>query len=507
MEEVHFRNDHRDGWSAHASAREVVSVVFRRRRLIVLSFIGLLAGAILAIRLLPRSYQAEMKILVERQRVDPVVSTNPSIVQSDQTLTPDEVSSEVELFQSRDSLEKAVVDCGLYQPSGRWSLPAIKLRLLEALGHAPDRNTRIYYAVLQLEDDLQVIPINNSNLIKVTYEAHSPALAAKVLNDLSDLYLAKHLAVRRPPGTSQFFDDQAEQYKKDLENAQENLVSFDTRTGVTSADFEKQVALQKYSDFEIALQQTRADVANAKQRLRALEAQEASIPSRVTTQVRVADNPQLLADLKSTLLNLELKRTELLEKYDPSYPLVQEVENQIKQTLTAVAEAEKKGVHEETSDQDPTHEWVRTELAKTKADLVGLEARATVMSNAVQALQTRALRLDKASVKQQDLLRTVKTDEQDYLLYRQKREEARIDDALDQKRVVNVAVAEAAAIPWVPAGLSTGDKVALAFLIAGLLSLGLGFLSEYLDPSFRTPDEIMEHLDIPVLASIPKNGH
>ncbi|HEV2494758.1 MAG TPA: Wzz/FepE/Etk N-terminal domain-containing protein [Terriglobia bacterium] len=487
--------------------REVVSVVFRRRRLIVLSFIGLIAGALLAVWLIPPSYQAEMKILVERERVDPVVSTNPSVIQADRSLTPDEVSSEVELFQSRDSLEKAVMDCGLYETKGRWSLSAIKLHLLEALGHATDKNTQIYDAVLQLEHDLQVIPINNSNLIKVTYDAHSPELAARVLKELSNLYLAKHLSVRRPPGTSQFFDQQAEQYKKDLENAQENLVSFDTRTGVTSADFEKQVALQKYSDFQISLEQTRADVANAKQRLRALEAQEASIPSRITTQVRVADNPQLMADLKSTLLNLELKRTELLEKYNPSYPLVQEVENQIKQSLAAITDAEKKGVREETSDQDPTHEWVRTELAKTRADLVGLEARASVMSGAVRDLQGRALRLDQASVTQQDLLRTVKANEQDYLLYRKKREEARIDDALDQKRVVNVAVAEAAAIPWVPAGLSTPDKLVLAFLLAALFSLGLGFLSEYLDPSFRTPDEITEHLDIPVLASIPKNGH
>lgn len=508
MEEPIFRNHHSDGWSTHSSsAREVVGVVFRRRQVIVLSFIGLLAGAVLAVLLLPRSYEAEMKILVEHRRVEPVVSTNPSIIQSDRGLTPDEVSSEVELFQSRDSLEKAVVDCGLYETKSRWSLSAIKLRLLAALGHSPDRNMRIYNAVLKLENDLQVIPINNSNLIKVTYEAHSPELAAAVLKELSGLYLAKHLAVQRPPGTSQFFDQQAEQYKKDLENAQANLVSFDTRTGITSADFEKQVALQKYSDFQISLQQTLADVANAKQRLRALEAQEASIPSRVTTQMRVADNPQLMADLKSTLLNLELKRTELLEKYNPSYPLVREVENQIKQTVAAVADAEKKGVREETSDQDPTHEWVRTELAKTKADLVGLEARASVMSRAVQALQARALRLDKASVAQQDMLRAVKANEQDYLLYRQKREEARIDDALDQRRVVNAAVVETAAIPWMPSGLPTGDKLVLAFLVAGLLSLGLGFLSEYLDPSFRTPDEITQHLDIPVLVSIPKNGH
>jgi len=33
-----------------------------------------------------------------------------------------------------------------------------------------------------------------------------------------------------------------------------------------------------------------------------------------------------MANLKTILLNLEIKRTELLRPYEPSYPLVQEVE-------------------------------------------------------------------------------------------------------------------------------------------------------------------------------------
>lgn len=508
MEESIFQESGSNGRPSHVPPlREVVGVVCRRRRLVMLSFAGLLAGAVLAIWLLPPTYEAEMKILVQRERIDPVVSTGANVVEADRGLTPDEVSSEVEIFQSRDSLEKVVADCKLDEPGSRWSPGAIKLRLLEALGRAPDKNTRTFQAVLKLEGDLQAIPVNNSNLIKITYQGHSPERTARVLKELGDLYLAKHLAMHRPPGTSEFFDQEAQQYQKRLADAEQSLVSFNNRTGVVSADFEKQVVLQKYNDFDVSLQQTRADIANTQQRVHALEAQEASIPSRVTTQVRTADNPQLMADLKSTLLNLELKRTELLKKYDPTYPLVQQVETQISQARAAVTDAETRGIREETSDQDPTHEWVRTELAKSRADLVGLEARASAMSQAVKSLQVRALSLNKASVVQQDLLRTAKANEQDYLLYHQKREEARIGDALDQKRVLNVAVAEAAAIPWVPVSLPMSDKLVLAFLLAGLLSLALAFVSEHLDPSFRTPAEMKEYLEIPVLASIPKNGH
>src|SRR5882762_3463255 len=194
---------HSAGKPQHSfTLRDLVGMAFRRRRVIILAFAGLMAGFILAILILPPTYEAEMKILVQRERVDPVVSTEPNVNQSDRNLTLDEITSEVELFQSRDSLEKTVVDCGLYEPRNPWSIGAIELRVLGSLGLAADKQTRIYKAVLKMETkDLQVIPLNASDIIKVTYQSESPRLAAQVLKELADLYLAKHTAVRRPQGT------------------------------------------------------------------------------------------------------------------------------------------------------------------------------------------------------------------------------------------------------------------------------------------------------------------
>lgn len=485
--------------------RDLVGVVFRRRRVIVLAFAGLTLGAILAILILPPTYEAEMKILVHRERVDPVVSTEANVNQSDRNLTLDEITSEIELFQSRDSLEKTVVDCELYEPRNRWSLGAIELRVLGTFGLAPDKQTRIYKAVLKMETkDLQVIPLNSSDIIKVTYQSASPSLAAQVLKELGDLYLAKHTAISRPQGTADFFQQQAQRYEKEMAASEGLLVSFTKQTGIVSADLEKQVALQKINDFDLTLQQTRASIAETQKRLRMLEKEGGSVPARVTTQIKVADNPQLMANLKTTMLDLELKRTELLERYDPTYPLVQEVETKLLETRASIEEAEKRGIREETTDQEPAHAWIKTEIVKAKADLVGLRARATAMSGALKKLEDRAQNLASESVVQQDLLRTAKANEDNYLLYHRKREEARIADALDQRKIINAVVAEAPMIPLLPASLPTSVKLVLALLIATLGSAGLGFLVEYLDPSFRTPQDVEEYLDIPLLASLPR---
>ena len=509
MDEAKSEKKHNgnNGASPSFSLRDLLGAIFRRKRLILLSFMGVLLGALLAIIILPSTYEAQMKILVEHERVDPVVSPQGNVVESDRYLTPDEVSSEVELFQSRDSLKQVIVDHGLYEIKNPWSLAGIKMRVLGTLGLAPGKDERIFKAVLKLEKDLHVIPLNNSNMIRVTYEARSPQTAEQVLTGLGNLYLAKHAEVHRPGGTTEFFEQQADQYKRELASAESRLIKMSQQTGVVSADFEKQATLQKLSDFDVSLQQTRASIAETKQRIQALQEKEESIPSRITTQVRNADNPELMASLKTTLLNLEIKRTELLEAYEPGYPLVQEVEKQIAQAVTAIADAKAGAVHEETTDQNPTHEWVSTEMAKAQADLMGLEARSSALSRGLNTLHQKALKLDQQSVVQQDLLRTAKADEDSYLLYHRKREEARIADALDRSKIINVAVAEAAAAPLVPTGLSLTVKLILAIVIAALASLGAGLLQEHLDPSFRTTAEVKEYLDIPLVAAVPRNDH
>ena len=196
-----------------------------------------------------------------------------------------------------------------------------------------------------------------------------------MLSTLGNLYLEKHVVVHRPPGTLDFFEQETERYRKGLADGEAHLVDF-THDGTVSARLEKEAALQKLAEFEAAERQTQQAIGETQQRIKTLEAQASSTPPRMVTQVRNSDDGVLLSGLRSNLLNLELKRTELLEKFEPGYRLVREVDAQIAQTRSALAAAEKSKLRDETTDQDPTYGWVRAELAKARTDLAGLQAKA-----------------------------------------------------------------------------------------------------------------------------------
>jgi uncharacterized protein involved in exopolysaccharide biosynthesis len=495
----------RDGLAL--TLRDVVAPVFRKRQMATLLFLGIFLGAILAMLLLPRKYEAEMKLLVNRERVDAVVTPNPDspvAAAPVPVINEEDLNSEVELLKSRDLLEKVVLICGLEsQEKSAWE------RALERAeewmrGTPTTGEARLARSVQMLENRLVVDPLKKTTLIRVSYTARDPELAARVLQTLAIRYQEKHATVHRLAGTFTFFDQETDHYRNELVIAEAQLTQFNSEEGIVSASAQKQLVLQQLSQFEAELQQAQANATEARERALALKTQARATPDRQTTQMKKVDNAQLFAQLEGTLLSLELRRSEMLMKYAPSYPPVQEVENQIAETRAAIARAGKSPVEEVITDRPPAQDWMATELAKAETDGAALEAQAIETARIVRHYRDTAQNLDRKGMEQDDLARNVKTWEENYLLYLRKREEARISDALDRKRIVNVSIAEAATIPALPT-LHLAWVLIGGFFAAGIVSVGSAYAVDRLDPSFRTPDELSRYLDMKVLASIPEN--
>jgi uncharacterized protein involved in exopolysaccharide biosynthesis len=474
------------------SLRDVLAIVFRHKRVILISFWGILLGAVVAAVLEPPEYRASTEFLIERERLDPVISpgaSNPPAFRGE--VTEEELNSEIELLESSDVLRQVVISCGLNQ----------RKSLLSYLLGPEDEATRIAKAVARLQKALKVEVVRKSNVISVGYAADNPGLAVQVLSVLGDAYLKKNVEVHRPPGQFEFFDQETEAYKNNLSDAETKLKVFSGGNDGVAPQMARDITLQQLSQFRATLQQTRAEIASTEERIRVLEKQSSTTPQRLTTQARQTDDAQVLEGLKNTLNSLELKRTELLTKYQPGYALVQEVDKQIADTRASIAGEESRPIREETTDRNPTFGWIDEELAKARADDSGLQARAASLEAIVAKYTTKAQELDEKGIAQQDLLRTVKTAEENYLMYQRKREEARMTNALDQTRILNVAIAEQPTAPTLPSN-SPWTLLIVGGFLAVVVSLGTAFTLDYMDTSFRTPAEVLSELNIPVLGAI-----
>lgn len=479
------------------SLRDLVAPLFRRKKIILITFFAIFGVFMTVGLLLGRSYSSHMTILVNRERLDPLISTQQTmpVVTTNNAVTREEINSEAELLRSHDVLETVVAANGLQKHHGFSIFDLLRPNQTEA-----DRTER---AVKQLANGLKIAPIQESNIIQVSYASRDPRLAYGVLKSLGDAYMDKNVAVHRPAGSYKFFVEETQKYNDELHAAEDTLRHFEQQHALADPDDQMSNLAQQVATSVGTLHQAEETIAADEQRIREDQTQMTSTPQRSITQQASSSNDKLIDDVTAALLSAETKRMQLALKYDDSYPLVKEADQEIARDKAVLEQAETKKYVAQTTDRDPTFELLREDLAKTDADLAAQRAIRAAAQQSIHSIQAQMVDLDQLALSQHDLQREMKAAESNYLLYLGKREQEMASNGMDATRIANVAIAVPPAIPVLPV-YSMFLVALVAFAVAMCLSLGAGYAADYFDSSFYTPAQVSETLAIPVVIAMPK---
>jgi uncharacterized protein involved in exopolysaccharide biosynthesis len=473
--------DHTETKVLLPTRRDIASRIFRQRGVFIVTFLIVVTGFVVTGQFKPK-YRAEMKVLVSKQRVDPIVTTGQDSTPQLQTVNvrEEDLNSEAEILKGEDLLRQLVPAAGLV---GADSMDAVAVE----------------QAVRKLQKHLDVSVVAKTDLIAVRYESQNPDQSRRVLATLAALYLKKQRSVHGPDFQVSFFSQQVEEHSSALHRAEQKLLDFTRATGVVSASLQRELTVRQLEDLNQAKRTNDAEIAEAKARTSQLDTQIESEPTRLVTDRRKADNPQLLNQLNATLLSLQLKRTDLLAKYDPRYRLVLDVDQEIATTQAMIKVQLATPLHDETTAANPTHLAIANSLVTSRAELAGYRAKGAQLSSAAAAIEQTAQDLAEKDTQQEALLRDVKTEKDQYQLYVDKLEQARMTSSLNEGGILNVELAEDPSAPALPQNAPL--VVLAAVLFAGtLLGLGTAFLADVFDPTVRNTSELSDVLGLPLLA-------
>jgi len=480
------------------SLRDLVAPLFRRRRIVLISFAVTFAAMVVFALLRGPSYSSGMAILVNRERLDPLVSTEqttPVVTTNNNAVTQEEINSEAELLRSHDVLREVVLADGLQKHRG--------FSIFDLLRPGQTEADRVERAVKNLAGGLKIAPIRESNIIEVTYASENPKLAYSVLKSLGDAYMAKHVAVHRSAGSYEFFAKETQKYSAELLSDEDSLRHFEEQYDLADPDDQLSNLAKQVATSVGTLHQAEESIAADERRIEEDQIQMGKTPQRSITQLATSSNDKLIDDMTAALLAAETRRMQLALKYDDGYPLVKEADQEIARNKAAVEQAEAKKYVAQTTDRDPTFELLREDLAKTEADLAAQRATRTAAQGSIADIQKRMVELDQLALSQHDLQREAKAAESNYLLYLGKREQERASNAMDMTRIANVAIAVPPAIPVLPV-VGWPFIVLVGLAISVCLSIGIGYAADYFDPSFHTPAQVSDTLGIPVVIAMPK---
>jgi uncharacterized protein involved in exopolysaccharide biosynthesis len=470
------------------SLRDIAVVVFRQRWLILLTFLTTVTVAALLAVFLPYEYESRMKFLVKNVRVEaPVTPDKTGVAVDPNDVSEGQIISQIELLKSRDLLLQVVTNN----------------KLAESATGAEPTTEEIERAVYQLELDLQITPVKKANIIEVSYNSKSPETAAAVLNNLSELYLEKHIKLHRTPGTFDFFKEQTEQSQRELRDAENKLSAFQKKMNVVSITQQKDLGLGRFMETQARLNDLNGAIKETDKRIAEIEKQLSGMERRISTQSRVIPNQDSVERFNTMLVELRNRRAQLLTKFQPEDRLVKEVDEQIRITNEALAKATQTTYSEQASDINPLRQNLESELAKAKVEQTGRFALRDNLEGQVRQYQEQLAKLKGATTVHDDLSRQVKKADETYLLYAQKQEESRISNELDKQKFSNVTVAEAATVPRLPNKANRPLTVLLGGVMGLLLGIGCAITAEFFRETVHTPRELEALTGLLVVATVP----
>jgi hypothetical protein len=203
------------------------------------------------------------------------------------------------------------------------------------------------------------------------------------------------------------------------------------------------------------------------------------------------------------LVELQNRRTQLLTKFRPDDRFVREVDQQIKHTSEALDKATNMTSVEQSSDLNPLRQTLEAELARARLEQAGQAARREDLSRQVAQYQGVLAHLEQATNEHAALQRQTKDAEDNYQLYSKKQEEARIADELDQKKITNVAIAEAPVVQRLPIRPNRPLILALGLFLAFFISIAFVLAAELMRDTVHTARELELLAGAPVIATIP----
>jgi uncharacterized protein involved in exopolysaccharide biosynthesis len=479
---------------ANLSVRIATEMFFRHQRLFagIVSIVMLLT--VLVSLLMTKQYISEMKFLVQNARGNVVVTPErTNSINAVSEVTEAQVNSEMELLRSHDVMDPVA--------DPRWEkLPADK---------RDDAAIRQHEAQLAAFDKrLETEPVRKTNVISVSLRASTPEEAQNSLQRLADTYLELHRRMQRPAGASTFFASEAERYRKEWDEASRALVNFQQEHQLSSLQ-------QREGDLEVKINKAGDDLLTSQASIGELDGRLAESTRRMnamsmrhTTQDTAQPNVQSMQQLTTMTTDLENRRTALLTNYKPEDRLVRELDRQIAFTKAKYNEAAATKSHQVTTDVDPVWQQLRTERAEANLGHRAAAARHAAVVAQLTTLKQNLGALQELDVQYNNLDAHVKERKQNYDLYVEKRDQSLIADAMDERGLMNVVVAQQPTWSYLPARPKPRMNAMLGLVTALFLGLCAIYLAEAGRNTVATPRELDAASRYPVLATLSaESGH
>ncbi|MDH5184257.1 MAG: polysaccharide biosynthesis tyrosine autokinase, partial [Gammaproteobacteria bacterium] len=333
-----------------------------------------------------------------------------------------------------------------------------------------------------MREHLTVENQRNSEIIRVSFRAPEPKLAADVANAFSTAYInrgldAHSMVAKQATG---WLAARLAELQKNFVQSEEDLRAYQIRESIVDSKSSQSISSGKLQNITTALVDAQAKKAQAETLY--LQVRKAEMAGQTYESLQAVLQYPLIQDLSGEQTKLARKVSELSDRYGEKHPKMIAARSDFKEANLKLQQEIGKVV-----------EGIRNDYEAARDNELKLQALHGEIQKEIRAKQGKGNKLAK-------LEREVQINRELYNVFLTRLKET---DVASNAGVTNVQIIDRAIPPMLPSEPKK-RRIVLIFTILGLLiGLGLAFLLERLDNTFKTSEDVETKLSLPMLGITP----
>jgi polysaccharide biosynthesis transport protein len=332
-------------------------------------------------------------------------------------------------------------------------------------------------AVGRLMGGLRIEPVRGSRIVNIYFNHPDPAVAQRIANGYAEVYITDNLD-RRFETTAyarKFLEERLQQLKARLEESEKQLVQYADDKGIITLGEGKTVV---DSDIE-AVNSKLTEARSEKIRLELIWQRVEDAEGLEIAEIRNSETVQANRKLRS---ELSAQYQQKLNVFKPEYPEMQQLRSQIKELDSQLAQT----VKAVKADIKSAYESARITVATLEAEF--------------ERGKTALVQQRNRSIQYNILQREVDTNRQLYDGLLQRYKEIGVAGGIGRN---NISFVDKAQLPTSPASPDVRRNLLLGLLAGLAIGLLIAFGLDFLDETFRIPEDVEQELGLAVVGVVP----
>ncbi len=473
----------------NTDSQQIVALITRilkkRKRMVLLSIIGILIPVIVFNETATPTYQASTTLIFNEMNT-PIPSFSYDL------------SREIQIQNRLEEIKSLAFSEDIAR--------ALPQELYDNFPLPSDRGPnfdKFSHVTWKVNKSLDAIGIRGSNIIQIMVEYKDPVFCRDVANIAAKVFQERMYSVKQEgvSGVRSFIEQQLSRVKSQLNETENELLKFKEKNKIISIDKESHGLLQKVTEAEVLYNKVKSNRESIQERLITIEGKLRQQKQDLVPSITDISTPYAQR-LKEKLIQLQGQITDVrLQGYEEGHPMLTQLQREIDDTKKKLAdEALKLAKSENIVDPIAQIERLVNETYTLQIEHETLKAQEAALRKTIDNYEKNLATLPEKEYVLARLTREKQVMEQNYLMLKEKYEETKIAEA---EKFANIRVIDTARTPMLPVAPRKKINIAIGLILGLLVGFGVAFIAEVNRHTLDSSEELERLTNWHVLASVP----